>query len=357
MCNRTAPAIARRQAGASIVELMVGMVVALLVGLAATGSALTFSAAQRQGLAAGGVAVNATSVLAALKDDVAGAGLGFFGGSAYLCSRLNLSHNGTVVTNGSLFSPLQVTRQATADVIDVVYGTRVESGANVRLAGATVGTDALLASYLPVSNQQAVLLSPAAGTPGVAPCLVRTITSQVASTATSPQQLVFAAAGQHNGGVFTNLTNFDDEGRVTSVGQLQWSRYQLNGTNLELVRPLDNNRTVVIARDVIAFRIQYGVSTGAGATALDDWVDPGTAPWVQLDSTNLPRVRAVRIGVIVRSPAKEKPDSSGTCSATETKPSLFDATPENLSNADWNCYRYRTATVVVPMRNIVMGLR
>ena len=61
------------QRGLSIIELMVGIVVALLVGLAATGSAVMFTASQRQGIGAGGVAVNATTVMSAIKNDVASA--------------------------------------------------------------------------------------------------------------------------------------------------------------------------------------------------------------------------------------------------------------------------------------------
>jgi Tfp pilus assembly protein PilV len=76
----------RRQRGVSIIELMVGLVVAMLVGLAATSSAVVFTASQRQGIGVGGVVVNVGTALAALKNDAATAGLGFFGDSRYLCA-------------------------------------------------------------------------------------------------------------------------------------------------------------------------------------------------------------------------------------------------------------------------------
>ena len=43
-----------RAARLSIIELMVGIVVSLLVGLAAVGSAISFTASQRQGIGTGG---------------------------------------------------------------------------------------------------------------------------------------------------------------------------------------------------------------------------------------------------------------------------------------------------------------
>ena len=75
----------------SIIELMVGIVVALIVGLAAAGSAMMFTASQRQGIGTGGMTVNVGTVLAALKNDTANAGLGFFGDNVFLCNTLNLS--------------------------------------------------------------------------------------------------------------------------------------------------------------------------------------------------------------------------------------------------------------------------
>ena len=358
MCSeRHGPGPGRRgQLGASIVELMVGLVISLLVGLAATTTAITFMAQQRQGVGVGGIAVNSGTVMASLRDDVAAAGLGFFGDSAYLCQRLNLSVGGTAAIDGAVFSPLQVTRQGDTDVLDVMYASRVESGAAVRVTSASAGTDVLLASFLPVQDGQAVLLAPGPATAAPPPCLVRTVTAQVAATPEAPQRLDFAAAGAHNAVPFTLPSVFDDEARVTQLGELQWSRYRRVGDQLILERPL-TGASAIVARDVVSFRVQYGVAAAApGSTALESWVDPAGA-FASLSAANLARVRALRIGLIVRSPLRQKPDAAGHCDATEEKPALFGGAAENLDNADWNCWRYRTTTVLVPLRNVVLGLR
>jgi len=357
MCNRplTQPPVGARQRGLSVIELMVGIVVALLVGLAATNSAVMFTASQRAGIGAGGVAVNSATVLSALKDDVAVAGLGFFGDSRFLCNTLNLSVNATLTSNGATFSPLQVTRTAASDTIDVVYATRVESGANVRLA-ALAGTTATLSSYLPVAVNQAVLLAPNLPS-NATPCVVRTVTANAPPTLDADQVLSFGVAGKHNAVAFTTNTPFDGESRLTQLGDLRWNRYRVDNGNLIMERPLDG-ASAIIARNVISFRMQYGVTAAAaGSTTLETWVDP-TAAFATISAANLPRIRALRIGLIVRSPQIERVNpSTGLCDATTTKPALFGLAPENLSNADWGCYRYRTSTVVVPMRNIVLGLR
>ena len=96
--------------GLSLVELMVGIVVSLLVGLAASGSAMVFTASQRQGIGTGTTSVNSTGVLNAIKADVSLAGLGFFDNSAALCTTLNLSMSTTKVSDGAAFAPMQATR-------------------------------------------------------------------------------------------------------------------------------------------------------------------------------------------------------------------------------------------------------
>jgi type IV pilus assembly protein PilW len=343
--------------GLSIVEMMVSIVVALLVSLAAVNTAITFLASQRQGIAATGSSVNSAAVMAALKDDLAVAGLGFFGDSTYLCNTLNFSLNANLLSDGAVFSPLQVTRTAAGDTIDVVFGSRVESGANVRLRAASDGTSSALESFLPVAVNEAVLLAPAQPA-NVRPCLVRTVTAITPSTPNSAQILSFGNAGRHNAAVFANNPPFDDQGRVTQLGVLNWNRYRLDNGNLLLERPLDGT-TAVIARNVISFRLQYGISAAApGSTTLQEWAHPtdnAAGNFAAVDATTLPRIRALRVGLIVRSPQQEKRNAAGQCVATEERPTLWGLPAENLDDADWACWRYRTSTVVVPLRNLVLG--
>ena len=110
---------------------------------------------------------------------------------------------------------------------------------------------------------------------------------------------------------------------------------------------------VVLAHNVIGFRAQYGIAD-AGTTALANWQD-ASGGWAALTPALMPRVRALRIGLVTRSPQAEKVNAAGNCEATTATPQLFgaDLTPDV---ANWQCYRYRTVIVVVPLRNLVMGM-
>jgi type IV pilus assembly protein PilW len=345
------PHARRTQRGLSIIEIMVGIVVALLVGLAAIGGAVTFTASQRQGIGTGGSLLSATNALAVMRDDASAAGLGFFGDARFLCPRLNLGVGTSVVHDGTAFTPVRVTAETRGDRIDVVYATQVTSGANVLLAAPSAGDTAQLRSLLPVSSGQVVLLAPPV--PGD-PCLVRSVTAVAASTDDTPQLLSFGTAGPYNQAEFTAAAAFADRGRVTLLGQLRWSRFRLEGTDLRLERPLGGD-PVVLARHVVAFRVQYGLAAAAsGSTALEAWQGADGA-FAALAPGDLPRVRALRIGLVTRSPQPEKPNAAGECEATTALPELFgQAIAPDVD--DWSCFRYRTVIAAVPLRNLVMGM-
>jgi type IV pilus assembly protein PilW len=345
--RRAAP----RQRGMSIIELMVGIVVAMLVGLAAAGSAIVFTASQRQGIGIGGAGVGAETVVASIKNDVALAGLGFFGDALYLCQNMALSVGTSVLIDGTTFAPLSIGVDGTDHRIDVMYANRVESGANVLLKTASAGVSAELMSLLPVSVGDAVLLAPASG---VGTCMVRSVTGVTPSTASTPQVLNFAntTGADYNQAVFSAPPVFVERDRVTMLGDIEWNRYRRIGNTLVLERPMEG-KSHIIARNVIGMRAQYGAAA-AGSTTLETWEDPAGA-FATLTAANLPRVRAIRFGVVTRSPQREKENASGLCEASAAKPQLFGATVEP-DVTDWTCYRYTVSTVVVPMRNVVLGL-
>lgn len=351
MCAEHTPRGRRGQRGASIIELMVGLVICLIVGVAASGSAVVFSSSQRQGMGVGGALVNVNTALSALKNDALTAGLGFFGDSRYLCDKLNLGVAATPAWNGTAFSPVSVSRVGGFDRVDVLQASRVEAGATVLLAMPSTGTEAQLKSYLPAVVGDAVLLSPVATGD---PCLLRSVTAVDAAAPDVPQKLTFGAGGTHNAAVFTTNPTYAESGGVTLIGQLRWQRYRRDGTNLLLEQPM-NGASAILARNVIALRAQYGVSSGlAGSKTLESWED-ATGAFATLDSANIGRVRAIRVGVVTRSPVREKPNAAGQCEASTAKPQLFGAEVEP-DVADWACYRYRSAVLVIPLRNLVLGM-
>lgn len=351
MCADPHPGSRLRQRpnrGVSLVELMIGLVVGLLVSLAAVSSLRIFGASQSQGTVTGGGLLSAVSAMGAIKNDVAAAGLGFFDGRLSLCSSMNLSLGTGAIVNGTVFSPLLVTREPANDRLDLVYGSNVSAGSSVPLATPSDGSSIDTLSTLPAAVGQAVMLAPAS----TGLCTVRSVTAVTAGTVDTPQVLAFANTGAHNQFAFTTAPAYAAQARATLLGALQWHRYRVIDNNLVLEQPLDGSSAVLV-RNVIGFRVEYGISDTGGST-LQSWQNAGDAGWGTLSPASISRVRAVRLGLVVRSPQREKPDASGNCIASSAKPRLFGAEIEP-DVSDWGCYRYRSSNIVVPLRNLVWG--
>lgn len=343
------------QRGMSVVESLVGIAVGLLVALAAAGTVQVFTASQRQGMAVGGSAMNAATALSMIKHDIGSAGLGFFGDGSPLCPLLNLSVGPVAVYNSSTFSPVNVSRVGVSpyDKLELAFGTQVLAGATVYTEGSSDGTNAYLQTYLPASSPDVVLLAASAAVPV---CTVRTVTQVVPSTATTPQQLVFGNAGSYNNTSVTFATppSTEDGGQVSLLGNLAINAYAVDATTRTLTLSRLNGTTTTLANDVIAFRVQYGVSAAPGDPTLSSWVNG--ADFGKPTIANLSRIRAVRIGLVTRSAQREKAGPDGSCNASGNLPKLFDETMSDPDNpSEWRCYRYRVSSAVVPMRNIAMG--
>jgi type IV pilus assembly protein PilW len=174
----------------------------------------------------------------------------------------------------------------------------------------------------------------------------------------TPQVLAFDGAGTHNAAAFAKAMNYPERSRIALLGGLRWNRYRVIGGNLVLERPMEGT-SAVLARNVVGFRAQYGITDGTpGSTTLDDWQDAQGADFAALDSAAIGRVRALRMGIVTRSPQREKPDQAGNCVASDAKPVLFgDDVEPDKADGEWQCYRYRTTSAVLPLRNLVMGIK
>jgi type IV pilus assembly protein PilW len=188
------------------------------------------------------------------------------------------------------------------------------------------------------------MIAPPAGS--TLPCTVRSVTGVNAATSTNGIQLTFGNTAEFNQVTYPNQT-YPSGTALALLDQLSWTRFRIDAnSNLWMERPLDGT-SAILARGVVGFHAQYGITDGV-TTSLQAWVDDAGT------SALLPTgVTAVRIGMVLRSSQKEKPDAAGVCAASTIQPILLE-TPLALSGS-WQCYRYRSTVVVVPLRNAQMG--
>jgi type IV pilus assembly protein PilW len=341
-----------RQGGFSLVELMVSLVISLLISVAALGSARMFMGAQRQSVGAGTASGNAVTTIESIKHESEQAGLGFYVNSTLPCQSFNVSTGSTALASNTPLMPISISNSSgNLAQLDVLYASALESAAPAYLASPTTSSDTVanLTSNLPVQAGQSVMLTPL-GDSGL-PCTVKTATAVDAPLPGMGPVLHFEDTGLHNKVDFSGFT-YSAKSAVSLLGTLNWSRFAVDSSgNLVMSRPIQGG-TAILARNVVGFQLQYGVTNGV-TSSLDSWqyaegTDRGT-----LTTALVPRIRALRLELVIRSDQPEKPDAQGNCSATSVAPALLDRTLTLSGN--WQCYRYRSSTAVIPLRNILMG--
>lgn len=108
----------------------------------------------------------------------------------------------------------------------------------------------------------------------------------------------------------------------------------------------------VVADGIVNLQAQYGVDTD-GDGAVDQYVDaPNTNPPLldfnadgKIDQADWLRVRAIRVAVLARGVARE-----ATCDSKQ--PSWSGGNFDMSTLPDWQCYRYRVYETTIPLRNV-----
>lgn len=369
------------QKGFTLVELMVSLVISLLVGLAALSSAQFFMSMQRQSTGVGSALANTATAFASIKFESAQAGLGFFNANKLACTTFNVSGGATAVYSNSTLLPVSLSVTNDLPTLSLFYSSELTGAASATLIpDSTSGnaTSTQIATYLPVTAGQEVLL--VSSVSGV-PCTLKTVTGVTASTG-SGQTLAFSTSGNRNQYAFDTV-NYLQGDAVLLTGSLVSTSFTVNKLNagdetyrLVMQHPFDGT-SVVLAKNVVAIAMQYGV-TDANMSTISAWRYAKSYPlltvpedWSSLSGTQLQRVKAIKVAVLVRSEQKDK-KTAGACTTTTVMPTLQGMTLGSVPLAstglastdkvapaltgDWQCYRYAETSVVVPLRNLVLGM-
>jgi type IV pilus assembly protein PilW len=350
-----------RQSGMSLVELMVGLMVGLLVVIAASGS-LSFFETQRTTSLSGNGAMN-SGVMAGylLQRDLRNAGVGLMNTTQLACNTVNLYYNGATRSDGLAVAPAQIADGgAGPDSVTVFFANSVLGSAPVQLSkGFTTAGDNLRVSSTSGLLQGDVVL--VAGSSGSDPCTVAQL-SAITAAGTEFDLAHAAGAGYPwNPGnpatAFTTAPLYPAGGAVIKAGTgLTWRRYSVSGGALNAT-DLVTGTIIQVATNVLSLQAQYGVTDGI-TNEIRQWVD-ATNEWVTPTPNLVTRIRAVRFSVVMRSPKKELArDSGGVCTITTVAPQPWpDVAAMDLSaDPDWGCYRYQVYASIAPLKNVIWSV-
>lgn len=365
------------QRGFSLIELLVGVVIAILSSIAVF---QVFSVSDRQKRTTTGTAdaqSNGAIAMYMLDRDIRMAGWGLEASAMSTCTNTYTYYEGDGAPGPitDFFASVSITDGgAGPDTINIKYYGDPEE-ANVDFSQVTLtSTMPQSSSELNVSRTNVCKEGDLAFVMQGANCTLMEIT-QVQNQALKLQHNPGGTSSYNPSAAYQNANNWpaytgcsDGSACSTSPASIQcFSKlfrrtYRIQDQNLELQQPDSTNviQTYQVAPEIIDMQAQYGIAPAA-SQQVNEW-QPATGVWASpLATASIRRIKAIRLAFLARSAHYEKPESGTTCTTTtadnikttwsaDASPLSFDTT--NYPS-DWQCYRYRVFETIVPLRNII----
>ncbi len=356
-----------RQAGFTLMELMVGMTIGFIATIVIVQVMSFFDAQRRTTTGSADAQTNGGIALYAIGRDVQMAGYSLFPGvdSALECTTTTFGGTGiTGMAPVAIVEGVAATGVNASDTITIRYGNSLMGGAVAQIT-AMAGNAATVGSNLGCQVGDITLVN--AGST----CAVSSATA-VSATGVTPtvtlQNTTTAAAG-------ANLAC------LGSWNEITYAVNQATG-NLERTDRVNGVATTTpMVVGVVNLQVQYGISAAANSNQITRWVnaknvaDLGAAAvdgvstgvdWgAGLTVANRNRIKAIRVAVVAQNAKIEPSAVTAACSSTTaaapaglcawagsaTSPApVLDLLPRD---ANWARYRYRVFETIIPIRNVI----
>jgi len=363
-----------KNSGFSLVEIMVGMVIALLSTIIILQVFSTFEGQKRTSTSGSDAQSSGAFAIYTVERDVRMAGYGFSDPTVLGCP-IKRNFNGANIAD-LLLAPIVITNGANglSDSITVLSSSKGSWSLPTRITTdhPPTATNFFLNTTLGIAEGDLLI----AYEPGK-DCTMLQVTGipngnvQIHHQNTSPWnppggQNIFPLGGYGTGTMLFNL------------GAIINHTYSLDNQN-NLIFSDYNSVTNVTANqilmpDIVNLQAQYGFDTRVGVqpdARVDTWSDvmlDADANGIIGNAGDIARVYAVRMAIVARSAQPEKVDADdGLCKITLNPPTwAYDAATNTSTNinvsitpvsgtaiADWQCYRYKTFETVIPLRNLI----
>lgn len=336
-----------RQAGFSLVELMVGLVIGLLATLVIMQTFSAFEEQKRSTTGGADAQTNAGISLSQIQRDVQSAGFGLplpmadKDNSSLKCAATSFDHDNDAGTPDLSLSPISIVNGAISDTVTVRYSNTGMGSVPVKITDAISPTATGLAveNNIGCSAGDVVLINQGSS------CLM----TRVAAVSNTPDRIVLDPATPEGAPV-------ENMAKIACMGN--WQEFTYEVVNNEL---LLNGEPIVA--EVVNMQAQYGISATANSNNVVSWVD-ATAEWAVPTVDERNRIKAIRIAVVARNGLLEKEVVTAPCTTAlgtvNNGPCAWDDTGldpapaiDLSADADWQRYRYKAYETVIPLRNML----
>jgi len=343
-----------RQAGLSLVEVMVAVLIGLIGILIITQAYITGDRFNRSTLGEGGAQTNGLIALYNIERDVRLSGYGIANSNVLGCGLAHWHYAGATATvdGGTLpdirVAPVVITVTAgEADRITVLYG-----GGSERVMPTMVTAFAGAANEATLDGVAGFLVNDMLMFFGAGGCTFAKVTDVL-----SGQQKVQMAAGGFNPAGWGGFPAYAGGDLAFNLGANPVLReYAINNNKLRLTEGLltaGATTALELVDGIMDMRAEYGKDT-TGDGVVDTWnktLPANSGEWQQ--------VQALRMGVLARIGNYEKPSAGTDCDMT-TAANAPTWTGGGFGNLDLatpasqdRCYRYRVFETTIPLRNMI----
>lgn len=327
----------RNQRGFSLIELMVGVAVALIAVIVIMQVFQVFEGQRRTTTGGDDAGTTGAIAMSLLQRDLRQAGQGLSHANLLGCT-LTMPNGRTVTNLSGVFinDPTVPAGDANTDTLRVVYGTGIGSPEGTRIQAQPAGTTYLVAAPQAFINDDFVVATPQ--NRGVA-CNVA-LTQVNGPPAGSTVSVDVGAAGVANGA----LHNW---GRAPVI-----QVYRVSNGRLVVCDFLTRDCTSAAAANwteladgVVSLRAQYGVDSSATMDSVVDTFDQTN----NNTACSWYRRPVLRLSLVLRNGQLEKETVTAAAPAWS---GASGAAIDLSGNADWQRYRYKTFESTVALRNV-----
>jgi len=353
------------QAGFTLVEIMVGMVVGLLVTLVIVQVMSVFEGQRRASTGTADAQTNGQIALYNIGRQLQLAGYPLMPTSSVPIGNPNVIDSPlecTTLTFGATgitsINPVALTDGVVSDAITIRYGESASGGVPTKISGAAGAPNP---GDVPVDSNFGCAVGDISFVANGPNCSMSSVTA-ISAVAVTPKTVTLE-----------NTTNAVAGADISCLGNWHTITYAANpGTgNLEMQdiasTPVDPAVPVppfaATVDGIVNLQAQYGISASANSNVITSWVD-AAAPWDAPTVAMRNRIKAIRIAIVACNaklePAAVTTDCSSTTAAVPTGLCAWAGTVASPAptvdlsgDANWARYRYRVYETIIPLRNMI----
>jgi type IV pilus assembly protein PilW len=332
------------QSGFSLIEVMVGLVLSLLVSLVIMQVFAVFEGQKRSSSGSADAQTNGSIAMYNLQRDLQLAGF-----ALPLFSSSNAPLQCTAfIPSGTNISPVSITDGGTeagaSDILTVRYGTSDAGGSPAIISTVNSGNEVLVLNNASCKVNDSVIISK--GTD----CLfmqngVTSLSDTTGITLNKP-----------------SAATINSDASLSCLGAWKAISYSINSGS-QLSRS-ENGIASPNVDEIVNLQAQYGIANSPDSTGNNNtivrWVNATGETWSNPNIANRKLIKAIRVAIVARNGLLEKETVSYPCSTAHPSLCAWTGTSESpaptidLSNlSNWQQYRYRVFTSIIPLRNVV----